>query len=255
MIITSQLIKNPHGFSTRLGGVSTGIYDSLNLGMNREDDKEKVIKNWDIFLDEVGISQRDFVCGAQVHGSYVHVATRANLRKAYGEGELIKADGYVTNEAGVALATFTADCVPLLMEDYDNHVIASIHCGWRSTVADIEKNAIDAMVGLGADLKNIRASIGPAIGYCCFEVGYEVVEATATLLSGDMSGLYKSGSGLGKYMLDLRGVVKRRLMQLGVSEANIEIKPDCTMCSPDRFWSHRYTSGQRGSQANIIMIK
>lgn len=258
LFLSSSLIKNPHGFSTRCGGVSSGIFDSLNLGMNRGDDKALVIENWNRFLDAVGIKQRDFVCGRQVHGNYVHIASKEDLRPAYGPGELIDADGYVTNIPGVPIATFTADCVPLLMEDYENKVVASIHCGWRSTVADIEKEAVDAMVSLGARKEKIVAAIGPAIGYCCFEVGQEVIDAVNQLLSDEDTGLYtlKSGEpGNGKYLLDLRGAVKRRLMQLGINESNIEILKDCTMCHPEKYWSHRYTKGERGSQANIITIQ
>lgn len=253
-LVTSSLITSPHGFSTRQCGVSNGIYSSLNLGMNRGDDKESVIKNWDIFLKACGITNEKFVCGRQVHGNYVHIATEDDLRPAYGAGELIDADGYVTNRVNVPIAVFTADCVPLLLEDPVNKVIGAIHCGWRSTVADIEANAISAMQSLGSHAKDIRAAIGPAIGYCCFEVGPEVIEGINQLLDNDTDGLYQPSSNEGKYMLDLRSAVKRRLIQLGLAEQNIDIIKDCTMCSPSKYWSHRYTNGERGSQADIICL-
>ena len=179
--------------------MSEGVYESLNLGMNRGDIKERVIENWSRFLDKAGILQRDFVCGNQIHGNYVHIATKKDLRPAYGPGELIPADGYVTAEKNVPLAIFTADCVPLLLEDAENGVIGAIHCGWRSTVADIEGCAIEKMISLGAATESIRAAIGPAIDMCCFEVGKEVIDAVNNLLGnfGSIS-LFSYSLGYGR---------------------------------------------------------
>lgn len=252
-IVKSSFIKSPHAFSTRLGGVSQGIFSSLNLGMNRGDDIASVKENWNRFLKASNINTNLFVCGKQVHSNYVHIATSDDLREAYGPGDLIEADGYVTNESNVAIAVFTADCVPVLLEDIDHHVIGSVHCGWRSTMADIENNTIDKMLSLGAHPENIRISIGPAICEKCFEVGSEVIEAAIELLGYDCSELYIQKEN-NKYLLNLRGVVKKRFTQLGIPENNIEIIKDCTMHSPEKYWSHRYTKGERGSQANIIML-
>ncbi|MBQ7557316.1 MAG: peptidoglycan editing factor PgeF [Lachnospiraceae bacterium] len=243
----------PHAFSTRLGGVSKGIFATMNLGMNRGDDAAAVKVNWDIFLDAAGISRKEFVCGRQVHGNHVHVAGSSDLRPAYGEGELIEADGYVTNEKRVPLAIFTADCVPLLMEDSENGVVAAVHCGWRSTVSDIEGEAVSKMAELGAVPDRIRAALGPAIDGCCFEVGPEVKDAVEELLKEDCSDLYEERTG-GKYLLNLRGVVKRRLIRLGLRSENIELVGGCTMCHPDKYWSHRVTHGERGSMASVIEL-
>lgn len=268
--LKSSLISSPHGFSSRRGGVSDGIFESLNLGMNRGDDKLRVTENWNRFLDSCGISNRAFVCGNQVHENNVHIATKADLRPAYGPGELIKADGYVTNEPNVPLAIFIADCVPVLLEDCENRVIGAVHCGWRSTVADIQGQAVGKMRDLGSKPENIKAAIGPSIDKCCFEVGREVVEAVNQLLGSECGKDFYSnkktenviqgnvGEDKGeaeKYMLDLRGVVKQRFIQLGLLPENIEIVGPCTMCNPDKFWSHRYTKGERGSQAASIMLK
>ena len=252
-IETSEKLRFSHGFSTRIGGVSEGIYESLNLGMNRGDIKERVIENWNRFLEACNISQKEFVCGEQVHGNNVHIADYNDLRPAYGPGEMNVADGYVTNKPGVPLAIFTADCVPVLLEDYDNRVAGAVHCGWRSTVADIQKETIEKMISLNASLGNIHVAIGPAIDRCCFEVGKEVIDAVELLLGENSADLYDVKSD-GKYMLDLRGVVKRRFIQLGVSEQNIELVGECTMCHPDRYFSHRYSKGQRGSLACVIGI-
>ncbi len=250
--LKSTLIDCKHGFSTRHGGISEGIYESLNLGMNRGDDKMRVIENWRRFLISCDIERKEFVCGNQVHKNTVHIVSSKDLRPAYGPGELIEADGYVTNEPNVPLSIFTADCVPVLMEDKENHVIAAIHCGWRSTVSDILKSAIEKMREIGGNPETVVAAIGPSIDRCCFEVGGEVIEAVKNLLNEDAADLYEQRGD--KYMLDLRGVVRRQLTMLGVRPENIENVGGCTMCNPKDFWSHRYTKGERGSQASIISL-
>lgn len=261
--LKSSKISCKHGFSTRTGGVSEGIYSTLNLGMNRGDIKERVIENWRRFLASCGIDKKEFVCGAQVHGNNVHIATAADLRPAYGPGELIEADGYVTKDKGIALAIFIADCVPVLLEDKVSGVIGAVHCGWRPTVADILKNAVDKMVSLGARPDNICVAIGPAIDKCCFEVGGEVIEAVKQLLGQEKATGFYSKKEIAadeviksedKFMLDLRGVVRERLLQLGLKVENIETVGECTMCNPDKYWSHRYTKGERGSLATVIMM-
>lgn len=266
----SKLIKSPHGFSTRRGGVSRGIFDSLNLGMNRGDDECDVKENWRRFLEACDIDTDRFVCGKQVHGNYVHVADESVLREAYGAGYMAEADGYVTNIKNIPLAVFTADCVPVLLEDMEGGVVAAVHCGWRSTVADIEKETIDKMVCLGGAIDNICIAIGPAICEKCFQVGEEVIEAVCKLLGIDFKEAIlhdtfyyntdvvlfcKDKESEGKYYLNLRQVVKQRFMQLGIPDNQIEISKECTMCQPGDYWSHRYTNGERGSQANIIMLR
>ena len=251
--IKSTLISYPHGFSTRTGGVSEGIFASLNLGMSRGDDVEKVKENYRRFFASCGIKEVPFVCGKQVHGNNVMVVDESHARPAYGYGTLYEADGYVTTTPGVPLVVFTADCIPLLLADEKNKVVAAVHSGWRSTVADIENVAIEKMLLCGAELQNIHACIGPAIGKCCFEVGSEVIEAVNVLLCTDVRYLYTEKKD-GKYMLDLKEVLRRCLLRSGIAEENTEVIEDCTLCLPERYWSHRYTNGERGSQAAVIMI-
>lgn len=250
---SSALIKSPHGFSTRLGGVSKGIFASLNLGMNRGDEVALVTENWRIFLDNTGIGYKPFVCGKQVHGNTVHISTIQDARPAFGPGELIEADGYVTNVKDLPLAIFTADCVPVLMEDEVSGIVGAIHCGWRSTVADIEKNAVDAFISLGGSPENIKLAIGPAIRRCCFEVGEEVIEAVVSLIGVGHDKLYNLKDN-GKYMLDLSEVVRVRFAQLGIKSENMEIVGGCTLCRPDLYYSHRYGGATRGSLASAICL-
>lgn len=256
-VIKSSAIASPHGFSTRVGGVSDGMFATLNLGMNRGDEGVRVTENWNRFLESAGIDKREFVCGKQVHGNRIHIATGSDARRAYGKypdgRELIECDGYVTKESNVPLVIFTADCVPLLLEDRTAGIVGAVHCGWRSTVADIEKNAVDAFISLGSDVKNIHAAIGPAIEKCCFEVGGEVIDAVHSLIGEEALRLYTSRGD--KFMLDLKGVVRHRLLMLGLSDRNMEDVGECTMCNPDRYFSHRGTKGNRGSLACVIMKK
>ena len=251
--VKSELISFPHGFSTRYGGVSTGIFGSLNLGMNRGDREECVKENYKKFFTSCGIDVESFVCGKQVHGRNVMIVDGNDARKPYGYTDLFEADGYVTNVSKVPLVVFTADCIPLLLADEKNRVIASVHSGWRGTVQDIEKEAIEKMISLGAETEHIKACIGPAIGRCCFEVGEEVIEAVNELLNRTASDLYDIKEN-GRYMLDLKSVVKRCLIRSGVREEHIELIEECTMCMPDKYWSHRFTGGERGSQAAVIML-
>ncbi|MGM9614191.1 MAG: peptidoglycan editing factor PgeF [Oscillospiraceae bacterium] len=251
----SALLRCAHGFSTRLGGVSGGIFESLNLGRldTLGDDPEKVAENWRRFGAAVGIDTARFVHGRQVHGNHVHIAAPED---AHGirENSALEADGYVTNIPGLPLAVFTADCAPLLMEDTDAGVIAAVHCGWRPTAADIMGEAVRAMCSLGAQPQNIRAAIGPCIRRCCFQTGPEVPRAMEALL-GDAGGLYADDPAApGKFRVDLPGVVARRLTQLGIPAEQIDDLGACTMCAPDTFWSHRRLGLQRGSQANMIML-
>ena len=254
-VIRSGLLACRHGFSTRLGGVSGGEFESLNLGAGRGDDSANVLENWRRFGAAVGVDTDRFVHGRQVHGALVRIAAAADAHAITSPAGWDGADGYVTCVPGVPLAVFTADCTPLLMEDTDAGVIAAIHCGWRSTVADIEKNAVAAMASLGARPENIRAAIGPGIRQCCFQTGPEVPAAIDRLLGGDAAGLYVPDEGqAGKYRVDLPGTVRRRLLQLGLRRENIDELGICTMCHPELFWSHRAMGVRRGSQANLIVL-
>ena len=216
---------------------------------------ENVRENWRRFGAATGIDTARFVHGRQVHGALVRVARREDAHPIDEPAGWEGADGYVTAEPDLPLAVFTADCTPLLMLDPRAGVIAAVHCGWRSTAADIEKNAVEAMAGLGARPQDIRAAIGPGIRRCCFQTGPEVPAALDALLGGDGEGLWEPDPDApGKYRTDLPGAVKRRLTQLGLAEENIDELGICTMCRPDRFWSHRSMGAARGSQANIIAL-
>ena len=188
----------------------------------------------------------------QVHKADVRIVTAADRHVCMSDVPY-EADGIVTAEKGLPVMCMVADCVPVLLWDGENSVAGAIHCGWRSSVADILKNALEAMESLGAAPTSIRAAIGPSIGRCCFETDDDVPQAVEKYLSGDISGLFDRRAD-GKTMVDLRAANARRLMQLGVPAENIDISHECTFCSHDKYWSHRYTRGQRGSQAAVIVL-
>ena len=250
--MTAPTIKAKHAFSTRFGGVSSGHLASLNLGSNRGDAQENVFENYRLLGEATGIDVYHMAFTKQVHGSAVRVVSEADVHR-FGTDVPYEADGVVTNIPGLALICFTADCVPVLLCDDKNGVIAAVHCGWRSSVADILGNAVGEMCALGAQTESICAAIGPAISKCCFEVGGEVIGAAQSYLGGDLDGLYTPGNP-GKYYLDLKGANARRLLQLGLREENIAVSDECTVCSHEKYWSHRYTKGARGSQGALIVL-
>lgn len=159
----------------------------------------------------------------------------------------------MTSESGLPLMVFIADCVPVLLEDYDAHVIAAVHCGWRSSVGDILRVAVEKMCALGAKRERICAAIGESIGACCFETDGNVPEAVERYLDGDTDGLIFPQSD-GKYKVDLKGANFRRLVSLGLMPENIDVSDECTMCDREKYWSHRATDGIRGTQAATIIL-
>lgn len=254
VFLTAPTIHTRHAFTTRLGGVSTGVFRSLNLATGRGDEQEKIRENYRLLGEATGIPTHHMAFTRQVHGAEIHVVTHAAVHTLFTDVPY-EADGLVTNQRGLALICFTADCVPVLLCDEMHGVIAAVHCGWRSSVADILANAVAKMRALGAEPQNISAAIGPAISRCCFEVGGEVIEAAQKLLGEPCTELWELEEGReGKYLLDLKAVNARRLCQLGLLEENIAISPDCTMCQHQIYWSHRKTAGQRGTQAALIVL-
>jgi len=252
--MSSDKIGARHAFTTRYGGVSTGGFYSLNLGSNRGDDPEAVRENYRRVCALMGAGIDDCAVTKQVHGTEVRVAEEADVHR-FGTDVPYEADGLVTAVPGLALACFTADCVPVLLCDDVHGVIGAVHCGWRSSVGDILGNAVEKMCALGASTEHICAAVGPAIGKCCFEVGGEVIEAVDRWLGGDGAAFYRPEPGVpGKFLLDLQGANACRLRQLGLRSDKIAISDECTMCAHDKYWSHRYTKGRRGTQGALIVL-
>ena len=251
--LTSSALPARHAFTTRLGGVSTGIFESLNLGSNRGDDPAAVRENYRRVCALMGVGIDGAAVTKQVHGKTVRVVTEED-RHVCMSTVPYEADGLVTDRKGLPLFCFIADCTPVLLQDPTNGVIAAVHCGWRSSVADILGEAVEKMRALGAEPAEIRAALGPALGRCCFETDGDVPEAISAWLGGDVDGLWDRRAD-GKYLVDLRAANARRLLALGLRAEHIDVSDECTFCRHDRYWSHRYTKGERGSQAAVIMME
>lgn len=253
VVMRSSLIGAPHAFTTRFGGVSRGEFASLNLGSNRGDDPAAVRENYRRVCALMGAGIDGCAVTNQVHGNRVRTVTGADRHVCLSPVPY-EADGIVTAERGLPLLCFTADCVPVLLWDRENRAAGAVHCGWRSSAADILGVAVGKMEALGARPENIAAAIGPAIGRCCFETHEDVPQAIRLWLGGDTEGLFDPLPG-GKFLVDLRAANARRLLQLGLLEENIDISDECTFCLHDKYWSHRYTKGRRGSQAAAIALR
>ena len=253
--MTSSVITARHLFTTRYGGVSTGDFASLNLGSNRGDPQENVAENYRRLAAFFGVEIDGCAVTRQVHGNEVRVVTRAD-RHECGAPVPYEADGIITTERGLPIMCFVADCVPALLCDAENGVIAAVHCGWRSSVADILGVTVEKMCALGAEPESICAAMGASIGRCCFETDDDVPDAVKKYLGCDAEEFFDRRPD-GKTMVDLRAANAMRLRQLGLRAENIDVSHECTMCSHEKYWSHRYTQrmGQgRGSLAAGIVL-
>lgn len=244
-----------HGFSTRKGGVSEGIYASLNLGLNREDDPQKVRENFNRFCAAIGVDAAKLVFSAQIHGDVVRVCTAADAGIGLDRPIHYEADALITDVPGLALAVFSADCLPILLYDPERAVVAAVHAGWRGTALGIVEKAVEKMVEhYGCDAGNILAAIGPGISKCCFETHEDVPNAMTEALGASALRFIEVRED-GKFKVDLKGLNALRLERMGVRAANIAISDECTACLSDKYWSHRVTRGDRGSMAAIIALK
>ncbi len=242
-----------HGFSTRLGGVSKGIYRSMNLSFTRGDDEGAVRENFARFCRAMGVDSDNVVISAQEHHTTLYTATAADRGRGvtYPRG-YEDIDGLLTNEADVVLCTQYADCVPLFFVDPVRRVVATSHAGWKGTVARIGEETVKRMErDYGCRPEDILAAIGPSIGPCCFEVDAPVYEAFSQLPLFD-SGCYRQRGE--KYDINLWEVNRRILLEAGIALDHLTVTDLCTRCHPEVFWSHRATGGKRGSLAAFIGI-
>lgn len=247
----SDILTVPHGFTTRLGGVSTGIFDSLNLSFHRGDSEDNVLENYRRLGVAIGFSPENAVLTWQTHSDIVRPVTKKDHNGLDHRG-YPQCDGLITCDPGTALVIFTADCTPILFHDPVTGAVGAAHAGWRGTASAIALKTIEAMVReFGCDPADIRAAIGPNLDKCCFETDEDVPQAMRAALGAEAEPFIRRVED--KYFVDLKGINALWLRKAGVS--HIEISDACTMCQPDRFWSHRVTKGIRGSQGAIIVCK
>lgn len=222
-------------FSTRLGGVSEGPYESLNLGILTDDDQDRVSENRERVARGARLHPERVAMGWQVHGTELREWDAPPNGGGYARpgAELDKVDGHLTHERDVGLLVLVADCLPVALATRDT--VAMLHCGWRGLAGGMVEKA------LGRFPERPRAVIGPGIGSCCYEVGPEVLEAFEDL----------DGVADGR-MLDLKKVARRKLEAAGVEE--IEDVGLCTSCRADLFFSHRRDDGVTGRQGGLAWL-
>lgn len=245
-----------HAFSTRLGGVSTDEFTSMNLAFNRGDSPENVTENYKRFCKSAGFDYESLTASSQDHHTFVRAVTKENVGVGiYKPKDIESVDALITNEPGVTLVTYYADCTPLFFVDTKQKAIGLAHAGWRGTVGRIGDNVIKKMQSLyGTDPSDIKAAIGPAISVCCYEVDKPCADNFLALDELD-STKFVFPKGNGKFMIDLLETNRQILVHAGVKNENITVSDVCTNCNSELLWSHRATKGHRGTMSAFMCIK
>lgn len=238
-----------HGYFTRVGGVSSGIYRGLNIGAGSKDDPELVRENRRRVADWMRVPATHLLSAHQVHSPDVVVA-----REPF-DGERPKVDAIVTDRPGIAIAATTADCGPVLFADAGARVVGAAHAGWKGAFTGVLENTITAMEGLGARRENIVAVLGPSISPRNYEVGPEFV---ARFVEADASneGYFAPSGKAGHAMFDLNRYTIDRLRRAGVTAEALD---RCTYAEEDLFFSYRRTVHRNepdyGRQLSAIVLE
>lgn len=252
-------------FSTRLGGVSSGQFTSMNFCTTLGDSKENVLKNFSIFGEATGLN--NFVLSKQTHTTNVIKVSETDVNKGlYKEMDYDNVDGLVTNVKGITLSTFYADCVPLYFYDPVNSAIGLSHAGWKGTVNNIVKSTVDKMsLEYGTNAKDLICAIGPSICVNCYEVSYDV--ASAFIEKYNISNIpdynYTDAQNMDyiifktkndKFMLNLWAANYTNMKNIGIMDTNISIPDICTCENKDILFSHRGLNGKRGNLGAFLRL-
>ena len=256
-----------HLFSTREGGVSEGIYAAMNLSYTRGDAKDAVDENFRRIAACLDSDVEDMVCSDQTHTDNIRLVTAADKGKGVIKPKDYRdVDGLITQEKGIVLCTFFADCVPLFFVDPVNRAIGLSHSGWRGTVQKIGKKTVEEMgKAFGTKPEDIHAAIGPSICQDCYEVSEDVIEEFRKAFpeveeesSRDESCQRNCSLWFqtkpGKYQLNLWEANRQVMLEAGILNSNIEVTDLCTCCNPDFLFSHRASHGQRGNLGAFMKI-
>lgn len=245
-----------HGFSTRKGGVSTGIFSSMNLNFKRGDDPDAVMENYRRMAAALNMRVEDMVLSDQTHTTNVRVITEEDRGKGILKPQdYSDVDGMITNVPGIVLVTSYADCVPLYFVDPVRKVIGLSHSGWKGTVGHIGQKTVWKMHEVyGTEPKDIVAAIGPSICQSCYEVSDDVAEAFRANFTADEAADILLDKGNGKYQLDLWKANWYVLTDAGILPEHLSVTDLCTACHPDLLWSHRKTNGQRGGLSAFLSL-
>ena len=240
-----------HGFSTRVGGVSEGIYSSMNLSFTRGDDEEAVRENYGRMARALGVENKTLVKAVQTHTTCVHQVTKENKDQV-----LQDVDGLITDEKDVCLVTTYADCVPLFFVDPVHKAIGLSHSGWRGTVGKIGQETLRCMKeAYGTNPSDVVAAIGPSICQDCYEVSEDViVQFKKAFDERHWDALFYLKEN-GKYQLNLWKANEIILLEAGVLPENLAVTNVCTCCNSELLFSHRASKGERGGLAAFLALE
>lgn len=253
LLTESGIVK--HAFTTRLGGVSEGIFESLNLSFSRGDDNARVEENFKRLSLALGVEYESFVCLSQTHTANVVRISHTDA----GTGILYPqrfhgVDGMVANDVGVTLLTHHADCVPLYFVDPVHRAIGLSHSGWRGTAAKIGQKTLKKMQEeFHTDPKDVLCAIGPSICPNCYEVGEDVAEAFLEGFGGREREIFTKKEN-GAYLLNLWKANEIILIEAGILPAHLAVTNVCTCCNPKLLFSHRASCGRRGNLAAVLAL-
>ncbi|GEO83918.1 MULTISPECIES: peptidoglycan editing factor PgeF [Alphaproteobacteria] len=238
-----------HGFFTRNGGVSEGIYRGLNVGLGSNDEKQKVQENRRRVSAWFGLAPEKLATVNQVHSADVVVVERDH------DGARPAADALVTASPGIILGVLSADCGPVLFADAEAGIIGAAHAGWKGALGGVLENTILAMLSLGARREAITACLGPSICGVNYEVGPEFVDRFIAE-NPSFEAFFTPSTRPGHAMFDLQGLTVKRLTDAGVRAESLGI---CTYADPDNFYSYRRTTHagepDYGRQISAIAIR
>lgn len=246
------------GISSRIGGVSTGLFQSLNCGLHVDDHPQQVVKNRRILASATTLPFEAWTFAEQVHGNGVEVVTEKH--RGLGRDSRITAlqetDAMVTDKEGICLSLQFADCVPIYFIDPVRRVIALAHAGWKGTVKKIAMHTIDKMSEVfGCRKDTMMSIIGPSIRSCCYEVDTRVIrEVNAVMEELQIEDSAYSQINEHHYKLDLQQLNRQIMIKAGMLPTHIEISNICTSCNTDSFFSHRAEKGMTGRMVAWIAM-
>lgn len=244
-----------HCFTTRQGGVSEGIFESLNLSFTRGDKKEAVEENFRRVAKALGTEYENFVFTDQTHTTNVKRVGKEDAGKGLTkERGYTDVDGLISNEPGIVLSTFYADCVPLYFVDPVHRAIGLSHSGWRGTVGRMGKVTLEAMKReFGTKPEEVICAIGPSICQSCYEISEDVaVEFKHEFHGHEEEILIEKGNG--KYQLDLWRTNELILLEAGVRQEHLAVTNICTCCNDKLLFSHRASQGKRGNLGAFLAL-
>lgn len=238
-----------HLFTTRTGGVSEGEFSSMNLSFQRGDITSRVAENYRRIGEILGVKPEDMVASHQTHTVNIRRVTAGDRGKGIAAPrDYTDIDGLVTNEPGIVLATFFADCVPLYFVDPVHRAIGLAHSGWRGTAEEMGRCMVERMhAEFGTEPSDLTAAVGPSICVDCYEVSDVVAERFR-----QFEGVVLPGKAPGKYQLDLWQANYQILKRAGIPAEKIQVTNVCTCCNPEYLFSHRASAGKRGNLAAFL---